>query len=340
MKQGKLTNKQLKSLILDKLSFQRSEVLVGSNVGEDCAVIDFGADLVVASTDPITGADKNAGKLAIVVNANDICAAGATPVCALITLMVPPDTLPAQIETIIDQTIAHAEKFGIQIAGGHTEVTDAVTKPIICTTMLGKTKKKLSVKNILPGDTLIMTKYAGIEGTYIIASDFHKNIELTADEYGEALAFEHELSIALEAKLIASLGNVNSMHDVTEGGILGAVYEMCEGSDLGIHVEIDSIAVHEVTKKICDALDLNPYRLISSGSLLAAVDSDGLKELELLQSHGIKCSIIGKFNDTGKVTATKDGKSGKVNPPSSDELYKVIGQTPSSNPKKGKETDK
>ncbi len=323
MKQGKLTNKQLKNLILDKLSFQRKEVLVGSNVGEDCAVIDFGQNLVVASTDPITGADKNAGKLAIVVNANDICAAGATPVCALITLMVPPSTLPSQIESIIDDTISQAEKFGIQIAGGHTEVTDAVTKPIICTTMLGKTDKKLSVKNILPGDTLIMTKYAGIEGTYIIASDFHAKVELTDVEYGDALAFEHELSIALEAKLIASLGNVSAMHDVTEGGILGAVYEMCEGADLGIHIDIDSINVHPVTKKICDALDLNPYRLISSGCLLAAVDSDGLKEIELLKSHGVKCKVIGKFNDTGKVTATKNGKTGKVNPPSSDELYKV-----------------
>ncbi len=324
MKQGKLTNKQLKNIIIDKLGFERNEVLVGAAVGEDCAIMDFGGDLISASTDPITAANANAGKLAIIVNSNDIAASGATPVCALITLMVPPETLPTQLENIVEQTVAQADKFGIQIVGGHTEVTDAVTKPIICTTMLGRTSKKLSVKDVLPGDTLIMTKYAALEGSYIIASDFMEKIELTDEQYGDALSFEHELSVWLDAKLITSLQNVRAMHDVTEGGILGGIHEMCEGAQLGIHIDMDAIPVHSVTKTMCEKLNLNPYRLISSGCLIAAVDGDGSAEAALLKSHGIKCSVLGTFNDTGKVTATKDGRKVSINTPGTDELYKLM----------------
>ncbi len=323
MKQGKLTNKQLKTMIIDKLNFKRKEVIVGSNVGEDCAIMDFGGEYISASTDPITAATANAGYLAMVVNANDVAASGATPVCALVTLMVPPTTVNFEIEKLINQIIEGGEKLGIQIAGGHTEVTDAVKKPVICTTMLGKTTKILSVKNICPGDTLIMTKHIAMEGSHIVVSDMKDKIAnlLSKSEIQDVMGFE--LCVVNDAKLLMSAGNVVAMHDVTEGGILGGIHEFCEGAGVGVHIDMDKISIHPATKKICDKLDINPYRFISSGCLIAAIRGNGERETALLKSNGIECRVIGEFNGTDKVTAEKNGNRVTINPPGRDEIYKL-----------------
>lgn len=137
MEQGKLTNEDLRALILNRLSVRHAEVAQGPGIGEDCAAVDTGG-LCVLSTDPITAVDENAGLLAMHINANDIASAGAIPIAALATILAPSGSELKKLDGIVSQLVETAEELDIDIIGGHTEITRVVRKPLISLTMVGK----------------------------------------------------------------------------------------------------------------------------------------------------------------------------------------------------------
>jgi hydrogenase expression/formation protein HypE len=124
--------------------------------------------------------------------------------------------------------------------------------------------------------------------------------------------------------VIAGDIGVSSMHDVTEGGILGAVWELCDGSNKGAIIKFESIPIHPVTKKICEHYKINPLRLISSGTMLMTASRENSKLLlEAFDKANIQASIIGEITEKD-VYLEKRGRLTYVTPPDSDELYKVV----------------
>ena len=128
MELGKLPNDILQSLILDKLQNTRKEVIVKPAVGEDCGAVDFGHELTVISTDPVTGTDSEIGTIAVHVACNDIAASGAEPVGIMVTILAPEYASIEDIETIMKQIADTALLLNVDVIGGHTEVTDAVSR--------------------------------------------------------------------------------------------------------------------------------------------------------------------------------------------------------------------
>ena len=141
MRLGKLTNTQLEELILNKFTYTRPEVVLSPRVGVDCAAVDMGGRLAVLSTDPITAADKNLGRLTVHISCNDAAAAGAEPVGLLVTLLAPPTATEEDIGRVADELKEASELANIEIIGGHTEVTDCVNRMITCATVLAKAPK-------------------------------------------------------------------------------------------------------------------------------------------------------------------------------------------------------
>ncbi|NLD48338.1 MAG: AIR synthase, partial [Clostridiaceae bacterium] len=183
MKVGKLPNSLLKEIIIDKLRKERKEVLVRPGIGEDCGVVDFDKNVCVISSDPITGAVNEVGRLAVHVSCNDIASCGAEPVGLVLTVLVPPKAEKEDLKIVMDQVNETAASLNVDIIGGHTEVTDAVNRFVIVSTVLGKVlrDKLVTTKGAKPGDDIVITKSAGLEGTAIIAHD--KENEL-ADKIG------------------------------------------------------------------------------------------------------------------------------------------------------------
>ncbi len=326
MKKGKLPNSLLKDIILDPInmnSAKRDEVLLTPAVGEDCAVIDFGKSLCLASSDPITGAVNEIGKLAVNINANDIAAGGGEPIGIFITALFPVTVTEEDIKKITEDISRESAKANVAVLGGHTEITDAVVKPILSCTVLGKTKRMISSRGAMAGDKAVITKYAGIEGTSIFAHDKEAYLKdkLTNEELNEAKSLSEQLSVVKEGKIATEFG-VNAMHDITEGGVLGACWEVAECSGTGIRVDTESIPVLPVTKKICSLLGVNPLRLISSGSMLIAVkDGEGL--VNRLKEEGINATVIGTFTENKEMYTVTEGKESIMEAPEADELYKV-----------------
>lgn len=323
MRIGKLPNDVLDRLILEpikKWGIHRSEVLTSPSVGEDCAAVKLGDDICILSTDPITGAAEGIGRLAVNINANDIASAGGEVIGLMVTTLLPADITEAEIAAITEELYKSANEAGIMILGGHTEVTDAVSRPVISCTAVGRCGRFVSSGGARVGDKLIMTKYAAIEGTHIIYADNRSFWEdkLTEAEKAECESLADMLSVAAEGKAAAQAG-ASAMHDVTEGGILGACHEVSECAGLGVTVYEDKIPLLDASRRICSVCGINPLRLISSGSMLiCAPDED--KMLSALEKEGIKATVIGEMTD-GERLVCRNGKTEILAPPTSDELY-------------------
>lgn len=326
MKIGKLAGKKLKKTILNKIEHFRSDVIVPAGIGEDSAVIDMEDNLLVTSSDPITGAEKHAGYLAVNVACNDIAAAGAEPFGVQLILLLPPSLEEENAEKLMDEIVIAAKSMDVEILGGHTEITDLIKRPIINITAYGKAKKEelCSSASAEKGDILYASKGIGIEGCYILANDYREYLlKKGVNELSirKAASYINLLSVIPESR-IARKNGVKAMHDVTEGGIYGAISEMAEAAKLGYIIEKDNFEFKAEVAEICSKIDIDPSALISSGSMLMAAPPNN-KLPEIFAKNNIELIRVGRLIEKGSYIEEKGIKS-TFKSPAKDELWKFI----------------
>jgi hydrogenase expression/formation protein HypE len=325
VKSGKLSPEALQRLVLGKLGARRTDVLVHAAFGEDAAVVDFGSECCVLSADPITAAGERAGWLGVHIACNDVAAMGATPVGVLATILVPALADEAQIARLMDDMHSAAAQLGIEILGGHTEVTPGVTSSILSMTAVGRAPRARIVRSsgAEPGNALVLTKWAGLEGTAILASDLEERLApiVSAETLAAARQCIELVSVVPEGLLAAELG-ATAMHDPTEGGVLGALWELAEASHRGFELEADAVPLRPETRAVCTALHVDPLRLISSGALLVACP-DGEAMAEGLQTQSIAATVIGRVTTTERVVI-QQGNRIAAEPVWRDELWRLL----------------
>ncbi len=331
MKPGKIPAELLRSRVLAYTGVRRDDVLVHAALGEDSAVIDFGEEVCVLSSDPITGAGQEVGWFAVHIACNDVASNGATPVGVLLTILAPPDSSLDAVEEVMTSADRACRELGIEILGGHTEVTADLPALIVSTTAVGRAPKDKLVTSagVLPGDDIVLTKGAGLEGTAILAMDFAERLRGRVEEdiLERAAGLLRRLSVVPEALVARELG-VHAMHDVTEGGVLGAVYEMAEAAGVGVEIWREAIPLLPETGVICQALEVDPLRLIGSGAMLMATD-DGRRLVQELERAGIEARVIGRaLGSTYRVLLPRPGASSSeakaIEPPAGDELWRLL----------------
>lgn len=327
VKAGKLAPDVLQAAVLGKLGSRRSDVIVRAGLGEDSAVLDFDGDLCVASSDPITGAEEGAGRLAVLVSCNDLGAMGAEPVGLLVTMLLPEGATAEQLSALVDEVEDAAAGLGAEVVGGHTEITSLVMAPIIVVTAIGRTPKNHLCKSsgAKIGDTLLLTKAAGIEGTAVLAQDFADLLaELSPDVLARAQALGSQISSVKEG-MVAARNGATALHDVTEGGVVGACMELSRASGLGAVIYRPDVPVYEETRRICDLLGLDPLRLISSGAMLIAADKPHFLE-EALAKEGVEVSRIGHLDRGASRIVEADGRETPISGHIEDELWRFLAQ--------------
>ncbi|HPF53249.1 MAG TPA: AIR synthase family protein [Eubacteriales bacterium] len=321
MRIGKLDNDELDRLILSKFKSVRHESLSRPMIGEDCATLDLGGDYAVLSTDPITSASwEHIGRLSVHVNCNDAAAAGADPVGILVTLLIPPDFSEEQVGLIADELAKAAFDANVDVLGGHTEVSDCVNRVVTCTTVIGRASRSAKLQGLCAGCDVVMTKCAALEGSAILASD-HASLfkgALSESELETLVSLSDKLSIVPESRIAIQNGAL-AMHDVTEGGVIGAAWELCYRGGLGMRLDIAAIPILCETTKLCAHIGIDPYRLIGSGSLLIACENGGAM-VKALDKHGIGSAVIGRIVESGFT----DEHGNTLAPPAADELYKAL----------------
>lgn len=326
MKVGKLDSQLLEDIVFQHITFRRPEVTSRPGIGEDCAVVDFGDFDCVLSTDPITGTSIEIGRLAVHISCNDIASNGVEPLGLLLACLLPESITPEEIEEIMRQAGEEAKNLGVEIIGGHTEITKAVNQPIIVATALGRGVKKdvKALEKIKPGDAILMTKSAGLEGTAILAWDWEERLKesLSEQEIDLAKKLVKNISVVKEGLIAGRIGPTG-MHDITEGGVLGAVYELCQVGKVGAILYSELIPVLEITKKVCHICGVDWLRLISSGSMMILVRPEK-KDLMIraIQEEGISVTEIGIIKEANQGCMLVEGeRKTEIGPPESDALY-------------------
>ena len=326
MKIGKLPEPMLIRSVLKEVEHRRDEVLVGPAVGQDCAVVELGeGEVFVLSSDPITGTTKDIGRHSVHVTDNDLAASGADPLGIMLTILLTPDTQEGELKEMMRGVEGACKELNMEVMGGHTEITQVVKQPLISLTGVGKMKKEniLTTASVKPGQDILITKWIGLEGTSVAAKEKEEELlKKFAPSFVEtAKNFDQYLSVVPEAK-IARDWSISAMHDITEGGVFGALWEMGSGSGVGLDIDLKKIPIRQETVEVCEALGLNPYILMSSGSMMIAAD-DGYGLAEKLKQAGIPASVVGKAT-SGNERILRNGEDTRyLDKPQSDELYKI-----------------
>ncbi len=311
---------ELLGRLLSRQKMSDPRVIIGPRVGTDAAAIDMGDSVLVVKTDPITFATNNAGWYLVNVNANDIACMGAKPKWFLVTALLPEKhTTEAMVAEIFESLESASSAIGVTLVGGHTEITIGLDRPILVGHMLGETThdQLLDVRSSHPGDAILLCKGIAIEGTALLAREGSdeclSNIDPQLLQRASQFLTEPGISVVSAARILTgSSAAVRGMHDPTEGGLASALRELSAAAGLSAGIHRDAIMIYPETIAVCEALDIDPMGLISSGALLAVIDpQDAPLAITALAQAGIPCVQIGSFTIPGNDVAyhTAEGSS-------------------------------
>jgi thiamin-phosphate kinase len=325
---GKIPPKSLVKAVFKYLGVSNKRVILGPAIGEDAAIVKVKEKILALTTDPITGATENIGWLSVHINANDIATRGIKPLWYLCCILLPERKNEKLLESIMKQINKAAKELGIAVVGGHSEVTPGLQRPIVIGFMVGECERGRYVTSsgAKVGDKIILTKTAGIEGTAILANELNNFLKDKIDHrvLKNAKSFIKNISVVKDALTAVKTNGVSAIHDPTEGGVFNGLWELAKASGVGLLVKEDRIPVAFETKTICDALKLDPLKIMSSGALLITVKKEKAEEVfNALRRNRIQASIIGEIVELkkGKKLVRKNGRIIKIKPYFRDELY-------------------
>lgn len=337
---GKISKDFFDRLILPKLGHHRDEILVGPKSGVDVGIVKISNDEVMAiTTDPFYivpayGWDK-AAWFAYHIIASDLCTSGLTPDYLSIDLNLPVGITDEEIEKMWNTVHIEAKRYKTSIVTGHTARYDGTDYPMVGgATMIGfgPIDKYVTSEMSKPGDVIVVTKTIALEAVAIFSSLYPNYIESKLGEYylkmGKKLFYK--MSTVQESLEASKFGlrdkGITSMHDATEGGIIGALYEIAEASGNGMLVDKDLIPLYEEVDEITKLFNMNPYKSISEGTLVLTVGKEYVDEfVKILLGNGIDATIVGeiKKREEGVKIKDKEGTKPLVHP-GKDDFWNAI----------------
>lgn len=338
MKIGKISSNILKRSVLRMINTRREEVAGGAGIGGDCAIFAFSEETMTVScmqeaalAGPEAEAEKKylAGQRTmtqlIQKCANNLAAKGADPVAVLITLLLPESLEEPDLKGLMAEAEKVCGGLHMQIAGGQTRVTAAVKAPYGVVTGIGKisTETYRNLKTAAPGQDVVVSKWIGLEGTFHLARQYREKLSERYPAWfvEEAAGFDRYLSVIPEAATAVQSG-VCAMHDVSEGGIFGALWELAEGAGVGLTIDLKKLPLRQETVEVCECCNVNPYELMSGGCLLMTSE-DGAMLVSALEAEGIPAVMVGKVTDSNDRILINEDEIRYLDRPQRDEIYRL-----------------
>lgn len=333
---GKPAPKELDRLLAGHFGKFSKQVLVGPGPGLDAAVLDIGCGKVMAvAEDPIFPAPnlplEIMGFFTVHIGASDVAVTGIRPEFMTYTLLMPPESPLSDAELLIRSISETAESLDITIAGGHTGWYGAVTVPTVGGVTVWGTAPKdrwISPGGAQDGDVILMTKGPSIEAAALLGVLYKDRIRSKMDSelLVKVCGRTHEITVIEDALTAFKTGGVHAMHDATEGGVLGGLWEMQAASQKQVEVTLDPAMIPEDIAALSKALDFDPWLAISEGTLLAAVHPDHVDAVQSTwEKINIPSHVIGRFDASlSGSRLVRNGKSLPLPEPQDDPFWPLF----------------
>ncbi|MBA7482320.1 Thiamine-monophosphate kinase [subsurface metagenome] len=336
---GKISPAIFNELIFPRLGAKSEEILVGPQHGVDVGIVEIGDKAVSFTCDPVFIVPEygweRAAWFAIHIIASDAVTCGLKPRFLSIDLNLPMEMTKEQLEIVWDTMHRECKRLGISVICGHTARYENCHYPMVggaTIVGIGEKNEYVTPKLATTGDKIIITKGPAIEATGIFATMFPQLIE---KEFGHdfsqrAQQIFYKMSVVEDAMTAVGIGirenGVTAMHDATECGIWGGLYELAQAAGLGVKVEKERIVVEDCVEEICGYFDIDPYVSISEGTLIIACREHKAQEVvEALSQKGIKSSIVGELTEPGSGMVLVEGeREKKLEHPIVDPFWKAF----------------
>ncbi len=321
---GKVSPDVFASLIYPRLGHPRPEVLVGPRNGVDVAIVDLGAGRVLATTcDPVFVVPqfgfRRAAWFAVHILASDAAMSGLAPAYMAIDLNLPLAITEDELTELWDGIHQACDDLGIAIVSGHTARYEGCGYPMVggATVMaVGDAEGYVASNMARPGDVLICTKGAAIEATALFGVTFPEALaaRIGADLAGRAADLFEKMTVVEEARVAAAYGvrdnGVTTLHDATEGGVVGGIFEIAQASGVGVRFDEQAVPIRPEVEAVCRLVDIDPLTAISEGTLLATVRPEhAAGVVERLKQAGSVASVIGEIVTADRGMVRLDGRT-------------------------------
>ncbi len=326
MKIGKVSQTVLKRSILKPLQFHREESLIDPAVEEMCYGIKVGADEEVLSASSVLyGDEKDLGVFALAQVVNDLATRGAKTVGASVHIMLPPYAYESRLKSMVEYVERAGSAHAIQVVCAKAEVSPVIQKAIVYVNGMGVLKKGELLQSSMgkADQDIVLLKWVGLEGTFRVMREKEEALakRFVPTFLNQIRSLEPQIFSDEELEMAKEFG-VSAMHQITSGGILAALWEMSEASNVGIEVDLKKMAIKQETVEVCEFCHLNPYQLTSAGSVLIFTDR-GEELVSKYEQKGIQASVLGKTTaDTARVILGGEEKR-FLDRPAADELLKI-----------------
>ena len=326
MKVGNVSQTVLRRSILKQLHTKREESIIQPSVEEMCAAIRIEEDeQVVFTNTSLFGDEKDLAVFAMAHVLNDLWTRGAEPIGVNISILLPPHAYESRLKSMISYAEEVAEGQRIQILNAKAEVSPVLSKSLVTVFGIGKEKKEglLQSSMGMAGQDVVLTNWIGLEGMLRILRE--KKEELSkrfVPAFLHQIEEQQQYLLAGDELRIAKEFGVSAMHQITEGGILAALWNLTEASGTGIDVDLKKIAIKQETIEVCEHFHLNPYQMTSAGSILL-VTHDGEGLVSRLEKNGKKATVIGRLTHRNEKVIWNDTEKRFIDRPAQDELLKI-----------------
>lgn len=326
MKVGNVSQTVLRRSILKQLHTRREESIIQPSVEEMCAAIRIEEDeQVVFTNTSLFGDEKDLAVFAMAHVLNDLWTRGAEPIGVNISILLPPHAYESRLKSMISYAEEVAEGQRIQILNAKAEVSPVLSKSLVTVLGIGKEKKEGLLQSSMgkAGQDVVLVNWIGLEGMLRILREKREELSKRfVPAFLHQIEEQQQYLLAGDELRIAKEFGVSAMHQITEGGILAALWNLAEASGTGIDVDLKKIAIKQETIEVCEHFHLNPYQMTSAGSILL-VTHDGEGLVSRLEKNGKKATVIGRLTDRNEKVIWNDAEKRFVDRPAQDELLKI-----------------